>query len=63
MNIYYSVDQFMSLSLAAEARRAGQYEPLFWAHASSGAPHLGGSILLPLLFPEHTPTLSLVDRN
>ncbi|VDC02682.1 unnamed protein product [Peniophora sp. CBMAI 1063] len=59
---FIHVDQFMSLSLAAEARRAGQYEPLFWAHASAGAPHPGSAILLPLLFPEHTPQLTLIDR-
>ena len=52
----------MSLSLAAEARRAGQYEPLFWAHASAGTPHPGSVLLLPLLFPEHTPHLTLIDR-
>ncbi|KZV70003.1 hypothetical protein PENSPDRAFT_685890 [Peniophora sp. CONT] len=59
---FIHVDQFMSLSLAAEARRAGQYEPLFWAHASAGTPHPGSVLLLPLLFPEHTPHLTLIDR-
>ncbi|KAG6864408.1 hypothetical protein C0991_009715, partial [Blastosporella zonata] len=54
------VEQFMSLSLAAEPRRKGLYEPHFWTRPSSGqAPHAS---LLPLLFPEPLPTMCLIDR-
>jgi hypothetical protein len=51
----------MSLSLAAEPRRKGLFEPYFWSHTSSGqAPHAS---LLPLLFPEPLPTVTLIDRT
>ncbi|KAI0036125.1 hypothetical protein K488DRAFT_41770 [Vararia minispora EC-137] len=62
---FIHVDQFMSLSVAAETRRGGQYEPLFWASAAVGAGNPSGpsaASLLPLLFPEHLPTIALVDR-
>lgn len=55
------VEQFMSLSLAAEPRRKGLFEPYFWNRSTSGqAPHAS---LLPLLFPEPLPTISLIDRT
>ncbi|KAF5377413.1 hypothetical protein D9757_009715 [Collybiopsis confluens] len=58
---FQRVDQFMSLSLAAEPRRKGLYEPFYWTkssnHSTSTAP------LLPLLFPEPLPTITLLDRS
>ncbi|KIK60980.1 hypothetical protein GYMLUDRAFT_43514 [Collybiopsis luxurians FD-317 M1] len=58
---FQRVDQFMSLSLAAEPKRKGLYEPFYWTkaggHSSSTAP------LLPLLFPEPLPTITLLDRS
>ncbi|KAG6849126.1 hypothetical protein H0H93_011142 [Arthromyces matolae] len=57
---FQRVEQFMSLSLAAEPRRKGLFEPHFWSRQSSGqAPHMS---LLPLLFPEPMPSVCLVDR-
>lgn len=50
----------MSLSLAAEPRRKGLFEPYFWSRSPSGhAPHVS---LLPLLFPESLPAIGFVDR-
>ncbi|KAF8920301.1 hypothetical protein CPB85DRAFT_1211957 [Mucidula mucida] len=54
------IDQFMSLSLAAEPRRRGLFEPYFWSRASSHYPP--NASLIPLLFPEALPTVTLVDR-
>ncbi|TFY52307.1 hypothetical protein EVG20_g10606 [Dentipellis fragilis] len=54
------VDQFMSLSLAAESRRKGLYEPYFWTKASSSAPTT--HTLVPLLFTEPLPVVALVNR-
>ncbi|KAJ3722154.1 rho GTPase activating protein 22 [Lentinula guzmanii] len=58
---FQRVEQFNSLSLAAEPRRKGLYEPFYWARSnnqsSSTAP------LLPLLFPEPLPTITLLDRT
>lgn len=51
----------MSLSLAAEPRRKGLFEPFFWSRAPPGQSH--PTLLLPLLFPEPLPTVSLIDRN
>ncbi|KAF8058629.1 rho GTPase activating protein 22 [Lyophyllum atratum] len=57
---FQRVEQFMSLSLAAEPRRKGLFEPYFWSRSTSGqAPHAS---LLPLLFPEPLPTVCLIDR-
>ncbi|KAJ3770897.1 hypothetical protein FB446DRAFT_790099, partial [Lentinula raphanica] len=57
---FQRVEQFISLSLAAEPRRKGLYEPFYWTQShyqsSSTAP------LLPLLFPEPLPTVTLLDR-
>ena len=55
------VEQFMSLSLAAEPRRKGLFEPYFWQRPSAQQPP--HNALLPLLFPEALPTVSLVDRS
>ncbi|KAG6901253.1 hypothetical protein C0995_014541 [Termitomyces sp. Mi166 len=56
-----SVDQFMSLSLAAEPRRKGLFEPHFWTR-STGQQQQQHMSLLPLLFPEPMPTVCLIDR-
>lgn len=50
----------MSLSLAAEPRRKGLFEPYHWSRSLSYAPHAS---LLPLLFPEPLPTITLIDRG
>ncbi len=58
---FQKVDQFMSLSLAAEPRRRGLFEPYFWTKAVPGsAPHVS---LVPLMFPDPLPTVTLVDRS
>ena len=57
---FQTVDQFMSLSLAAEPRRKGLFEPYFWTKPSSNTPY---TPLIPLLFPDSLPTLTLVDRS
>jgi hypothetical protein len=55
------VEQFMSLSLAAEPRRRGLFQPYFWTRSS---PSQSTSVsLLPLLFPDPLPTLTLMDRS
>lgn len=54
------VEQFMLLSLSAEPRRRGLFEPYFWTRASSQA---HSTSLLPLLFPDPLPTLTLIDRS
>ncbi|KAG5636991.1 hypothetical protein H0H81_006167 [Sphagnurus paluster] len=59
---FQRVEQFMSLSLAAEPRRKGLFEPYFWTRATQSsvqAPHVS---LLPLIFPEPLPTVCLIDR-
>ncbi|KIK93915.1 hypothetical protein PAXRUDRAFT_485676 [Paxillus rubicundulus Ve08.2h10] len=59
---FQRIDQFMSLSLAAEPRRKGLFEPFFWSHAIS-TPHTHCNPLVPLLFIEPLPTVTLVDRG
>ncbi|THH20488.1 hypothetical protein EW146_g880 [Bondarzewia mesenterica] len=58
---FVHVDQFMSLSVAAESRRKGLYEPYFWSRStsSSGPSHHS---LVPLLFLEHLPDVTLINR-
>ncbi|KAJ7085330.1 rho GTPase activating protein 22 [Mycena crocata] len=56
---FVRVDQFMSLSLAAEPRRKGLFEPHYWTRAANQTPYAS---LIPLLFPEVFPTSALVDR-
>ncbi|KAJ4468415.1 hypothetical protein C8J55DRAFT_437773 [Lentinula edodes] len=58
---FHRVEQFISLSLAAEPRRKGLYEPFYWAK-SNGQPS-STAPLLPLLFPEPLPTITLLDRS
>lgn len=57
---YTRIDQFMSLSLAAEPRRKGLFEPYFWTRSSLNTPY---SSLIPLLFPEPLPAITLFDRS
>ncbi|CAL1711692.1 unnamed protein product [Somion occarium] len=54
------VDQFMSLSLAAEPRRKGSFEPYFWTRPTA---HQGFHPLTPLLFPEPLPSIAFLDRS
>ncbi|KAJ7591782.1 rho GTPase activating protein 22 [Mycena floridula] len=58
---FQRVSQFMSLSLAAEPKRKGLFEPYYWTRPSPGNP--GFSSLLPLLFPDPLPTMTLIDRS
>jgi hypothetical protein len=51
----------MSLSLATEPRRKGLFEPYFWARSIHT--HTSYTSLIPLLFPDPLPTLTLVDRS
>ena len=51
----------MSLSLAAEPRRKGLFEPYFWTRSIHA--HTSYTSLIPLLFPDPLPTLTLVDRS
>ncbi|KAF8959100.1 hypothetical protein BDZ97DRAFT_179204 [Flammula alnicola] len=55
------IEQFMSLSLAAERRRKGLFEPYFWTRAAPS--QTTSTSLMPLLFPDPSPTLTLVDRS
>lgn len=50
----------MSLSLAAEPRRKGLFEPIYWSQSRSGHPT---HPLLPLLFPQPLPVVCLVNRE
>ncbi|TFK45164.1 hypothetical protein BDQ12DRAFT_50569 [Crucibulum laeve] len=58
---FQRVEQFTSLSLAAEPRRKGFFEPYFWSRSASM--HAAHASLIPLLFPEPLPALSLIDRS
>ncbi|KAF7797130.1 hypothetical protein EIP86_008322 [Pleurotus ostreatoroseus] len=53
------VDQFMSLSMAAEPRRRGFYEPYYWTR-----PPVQQTFhpLTPLLFPEALPSVAFINR-
>ncbi|KAF4562974.1 rho GTPase-activating protein [Pleurotus pulmonarius] len=58
---FQRVDQFMSLSLAAEPRRKGLFEPHYWTRPPHS--YSTSTVLVPLIFPEPLPTLSLIDRS
>ncbi|KAM6502914.1 rho GTPase activating protein 22 [Amanita muscaria] len=62
---FQRVEQFMSLSLAAEPRRKGLFEPYYWTRAGSASQAQAGpnQSLLPLMFPETLPSLHLLDRT
>jgi hypothetical protein len=51
----------MSLSLAAEPRRKGLFEPHFWSQASSA--QLSSHPLVPLLFSQPLPAMTFIDRG
>ncbi|KAF6748741.1 hypothetical protein DFP72DRAFT_1144226, partial [Ephemerocybe angulata] len=55
--LFKRVDQFMSLSLAAESRRKGLFEPYFWQRQQTT--QSSNAVLIPLLFPEPLPTQTL----
>ncbi|KAI0700969.1 hypothetical protein C8T65DRAFT_656956 [Cerioporus squamosus] len=57
---FLRVDQFMSLSLAAEPRRRGLFEPYFWSRLSQ---QCTVHPLAALLFPEPLPAVSFVNRQ
>jgi len=58
------MEQFMALSLAAEPRRKGLFEPFFWAKATPGVTNAPLNIsLLPLIFPESLSSVALIDRS
>ncbi|KAI0689000.1 hypothetical protein BC835DRAFT_1371134 [Cytidiella melzeri] len=52
------VEQFMSLSLAAEPKRKGLFEPYYWTR-----PQHSFHPLIPLLFPEPLPTVAFISRT
>ncbi|TFK24708.1 rho GTPase activating protein 22 [Coprinopsis marcescibilis] len=58
---FQRVEQFISLSLAAESRRKGLFEPHFWQRYPQTQPPT--SVLIPLLFPEPLAAQTLVDRT
>ena len=62
-NTFYAcrLEQFMSLSLATEPRRKGLFEPYFWTRSIHT--HTSYTSLIPLLFPDPLPTLTLVNRS
>lgn len=56
----YSIDQFMSLSLAAEPRRRGLFEPYYWTR--SPAQQVSQS-LTAVFFPDPLPTVAFINRE
>jgi len=52
----------MSLSLAAEPKRRGLFEPFFWSQSMT-TPHVLCHPLTPLLFVDPLPTVTLLDRG
>jgi hypothetical protein len=59
---FISVDNFMSLSLAAENRRQGMFEPFFWQRSGSASGLHANSALIPLFFVDPLPSVSFLDR-
>ena len=57
-----SIDQFISLSLAAEPPRRGLFEPYYWTRPPMSL-QTSRSALIPLLFPEPLPGMGFVDRG
>ncbi|KAH8827785.1 rho GTPase activating protein 22 [Flagelloscypha sp. PMI_526] len=57
---FQRIEQFMSLSLVAEPKRRGIYEP-HWSRSATTQP--SHSSLLPLLFPEPLVSSGLIDRD
>ncbi|KAF7977931.1 hypothetical protein HWV62_1997 [Athelia sp. TMB] len=58
---FLHIEQFLSLSLAAEPRRKGLFEPFYWSQASSA--QLPTHPLVPISFPQTLPTITLIDRG
>ncbi|KAH7912708.1 hypothetical protein BJ138DRAFT_1147682 [Hygrophoropsis aurantiaca] len=59
---FQRIEQFMSLSFAAEPRRKGLFEPYFWTYGLT-TPHIHCHPLVPLLFVEPLPAVTLIDRG
>ncbi|KAH8994411.1 hypothetical protein EDB92DRAFT_274843 [Lactarius akahatsu] len=59
---FVRIDQFMTMSLAAEPRHRGLYEPHFWTRSSNNPQGFTSASLTPLLFPEHLPYVTFIDR-
>lgn len=59
---FVRIDQFMTMSLAAEPRHRGLYEPHFWTRSSNTSQGFTSASLIPLLFPEHLPYVTFIDR-
>ena len=58
------MEHFMALSLAAEPRRKGMFEPYFWAKATPGVTNAPPNVsLVPLIFPEPLSSVTLIDRS
>ncbi|KAI0629663.1 hypothetical protein C8Q77DRAFT_1141583 [Trametes polyzona] len=57
---FLRIEQFMSLSTAAEPRRRGMFEPYFWSRLSQQA---SVHPLVALLFPEPLPAVSFINRS
>ncbi|KAH9922575.1 hypothetical protein B0H21DRAFT_826955 [Amylocystis lapponica] len=57
---FLRVDQFMTLSFAAEPRRRGLFEPYYWTRPPV---QLTYHPLSALLFPEPLPTVSFINRE
>ncbi|KZT03884.1 uncharacterized protein LAESUDRAFT_728564 [Laetiporus sulphureus 93-53] len=57
---FVRIDQFMSLSLAAEPRRKGLFEPLYWARTNSSPTF---HPLTAVLFPEPLPAVTFINRE
>lgn len=55
-----SLNDYLSLSLAAEPRQKGRFEPYHWQRPLN-APYI--HTLVPLLFAEPLPTVTLIDRD
>lgn len=57
---FVRIDQFMSLSLAAEPRRRGLFEPYYWTR--SPAQQVSQS-LTAVFFPDPLPTVAFINRE
>jgi len=53
----------MTMSLAAEPRRKGLYEPHFWTKSSNTPQAHTSANLVPLFFPEHLPYVTFINRS
>lgn len=60
MLVLCSVNQSLPLSFSIEPRQGGRYQSNFWKPPTG---YGASQSILPLLFPEPLPTISLLDRN